>query len=42
MNRESFLELLACAGADILADLPHLSDAELFGVYLFLLRAYGT
>lgn len=33
--------LLASASADVLADLPYLTDAELFGLYLFLSRIAG-
>ncbi len=34
--------LLAGASADILADLPCLTEAELFGLYLFLSRIAGA
>lgn len=37
----SLQELLGRAGAEILADLPHLTEAELFGLYLFLSRLAG-
>lgn len=38
MSLERLQELLAGAGAEVLADLPHLTEAELFGLYLFLIR----
>lgn len=38
MTPERLQELLARAGAEILADLPSLTEAELFGLYLFLSR----
>lgn len=41
MTLERLQPLLACAGADVLADLPYLTDAELFGLYLFLSRIAG-
>jgi hypothetical protein len=41
MNPRRFEELLAGADADVLADLPYLSESELFGLYLFLLRLSG-
>lgn len=41
MTLEQLQPLLASAGADVLADLPYLTDAELFGLYLFLSRIAG-
>lgn len=41
MTPEHLHELLAHAGADILADLPSMTEAELFGLYLFLSRLAG-
>lgn len=38
MTLERMNELLAGAGADILADLPYMTEAELFGLLLFLAR----
>lgn len=41
MSAERLQELLASAGTNILADLPYMTDAELFGLYLFLTRLVG-
>lgn len=42
MSMERLEPLLARAGAEIIADLPYLTDAELFGLYLFLSRVAGA
>lgn len=42
MTLERLQPLLAGASADILADLPYLTEAELFGLYLFLSRMTGA
>lgn len=41
MTPERLQELLARAGAEILADLPSLTEAEIFGLCLFLSRIAG-
>ncbi len=42
MSQEHLQALLGRAGAEILADLPHMTEAELFGLYLFLCRVSGA
>jgi hypothetical protein len=41
MTLERLHELLSGAGAEVLADLPYLTEAELFGLCLFLSRLAG-
>lgn len=42
MTPERMAELLAQAGADIQADLPYLTEAEIYGLCLFLARLAGS